>query len=145
MKTLLMLSIAVAASVSVALAEGPVDTAKNVGNSVVKGTKKAVNTVVDAVTPDPDAHHANVTLTDDHIAMPNRLKSGKTAFIVMNSGKENHNFEVRGNGTDQKFLLDITPKSTKVLHVHLTSGAYTAMCPQHGHKHKAIETSFTVR
>src|SRR6478735_8342690 len=66
MKLPLSTIIAVALSLGVVWAEGPVekagdvaenavDTAKNVGHKVVKGTKEVVHKVVGAVTPDPDA------------------------------------------------------------------------------------------
>jgi uncharacterized cupredoxin-like copper-binding protein len=156
MKTLLSTIIAVAFSLGVVQAQGPVekagevaedatDTAKNVGRSVAKGTKKAVNTVVDAVTPDPDAYKAEVTLTDYHIDMPTSLKRGKTAFVVKNTGKQKHNFEVQGNGTDQKFLITLGRNETKVLHVNLKRGTYAVYCPVNGHRKKGMDVKLTVR
>ena len=107
MKLSLSTIIAVALSLGVVWAEGPVekatdvaenaaDTAKNVGKKVVKGTKKAVNKVVDAVTPDPDARRIDVTLSNEKIDMPTSLEPGKTAFVVKNAGDVKHNFVVRG-------------------------------------------------
>ena len=106
MKLPLSTIIAVALPLGVAWAEGPVekatevaedaaDTAKNVGHKVVKGTKKVVNKVVDAVTPDPDARRVDVTLSNDKIDMPTSLEPGKTAFVVKNTGTEKHNFVVQ--------------------------------------------------
>jgi uncharacterized cupredoxin-like copper-binding protein len=156
MKIVLSTIIAVATSLSVALAQGPAqraadvvedtaETAKNVGHSIAKGTKKAVNTVADALTPDPDARSVDVTLSDSRIDMPTSLKPGKTAFIVNNAGKKKHNFEVKGNGSDQKFLVDLTPKQTKVLHVNLKRGSYTVYSPVRGKEKGGLETSLTVR
>src|SRR5438477_11529668 len=96
-----IISIATAVSLNLARAEGPaekaaevaedtVDTAKNVGHSVAKGTKKAARKVADALTPDPDARQFNVTLTEYHVDMPGSTEPGKTAFIVKNDGKRNH-------------------------------------------------------
>jgi uncharacterized cupredoxin-like copper-binding protein len=155
MKILLSTIIAVAMSLSVVLAEGPVqkatdvaedtaETAKNVGHSIAKGTKRAVNTVADALTPDPDARRVNVTLTDYRIDMPTSLKPGKTAFIVKNTGKKKHNFEVKGDGTDQKFLANLGPNETKVLHVVLKRGTYTVLCPVDLHAQKGMQTTLTV-
>ena len=127
------------------VAEDTVDTAKHIGHSVAKGTKKAANTVVDALTPDPDARRLNVTLTDYHINMPGSTKPGKTAFVVKNDGKRRHSFEVVGNGTDKKFLTDVAPNQTKVLHVDLTRGSYTVYCPVDGHRGKGMEMKVTVR
>jgi uncharacterized cupredoxin-like copper-binding protein len=156
MKTFFSIILAVTVSIGTVRAQGPVqkatdvaedtaETAKNVGHSVAKGTKKAVNTVVDALTPDADARRVDVTLGEYKIDMPTSLKPGKTAFIVKNAGKQKHNFEVKGNGTDQKFLVDLTPKQTKVLHVNLKRGTYTVYCPMGDNQKKGMETSLTVR
>ena len=156
MKTFVSIILAVTVSIGTVRAQGPVqkatdvaedtaETAKNVGHSVAKGTKKAVNTVVDALTPDADARRVNVTLGEYKIDMPTSLKPGKTAFIVKNAGKQKHNFEVKGNGTDQKFITDLTPKQTKVLHVSLKRGTYTVYCPVGENQKKGMETSLTVR
>ena len=75
MKTLFVVVFALAISLSLIRAEGPVqkageiaeetvDTAKNVGHSVAKGTKKAVHKVEDALTPEPDARRVDVTLSE---------------------------------------------------------------------------------
>jgi uncharacterized cupredoxin-like copper-binding protein len=156
MKIYLLTVIAVTISLSVIQAEGPVqkagevaedtvDTAKNVGRSVAKGTRKAVNRVADALTPDSDARPVDVTLTEYHIDMPTSLKPGKTAFIVKNAGKQRHNFEVQGNGTDEKFLKNVAPGQTKVLHVDLKRGSYMVYCPVDGHQKKGMEVKVTVR
>jgi uncharacterized cupredoxin-like copper-binding protein len=147
---------AVAVSLNVVRAEGPaekagevaqdtVDTAKNVGHSVVKGTKKAAQKVADALTPESDARVFNVTLTEYHIDMAGGTKPGKTAFVVKNEGKQKHSFEVVGNGTDDKFLTDVAPGQTKVLHVRLTRGTYRVYCPVDGHRKKGMETKLTVK
>jgi uncharacterized cupredoxin-like copper-binding protein len=156
MKTIFSIVLAVIVSIGTVRAQGPVqkatdvaedtaETAKNVGHSVAKGTKKAVNTVVDALTPDADARRVNVTLGEYKIDMPTSLKPGKTAFIVKNAGKQKHNFEVKGNGTDQKFITGLTPEQTKVLHVRLKRGTYTVYCPVADNQKKGMETTLTVR
>jgi uncharacterized cupredoxin-like copper-binding protein len=156
MKLPLSTIIAVALSLGIVWAEGPVEkaadvaedaaeTAKDVGKKVVKGTKKAVNKVVDAVTPDPDARRVDVTLTEYKIEMPTSLKPGKTAFVVKNTGKKKHNFEVKGNGTDEKFASNIEPGETKVLHVQLERGTYDVTCPVDLHPMKGMTTKVTVR
>lgn len=154
MKLPLSTIIAVTLSLGVVWAEGPVEkaadvaedaaeTAKNVGHKVVKGTKKVVNKVVDAVTPDPDARRVDVTLSNDKIDMPTSLEPGKTAFVVKNTGTEKHNFVVHGNGATRKFSVDLEPNETKVLHVQLKHGTYTAYSPVDGKK-KGTETTLTV-
>jgi len=153
MKSRFLIMIAVAVSLSVARAEGPVekagevahdavDTATNVGHSVVKGTKKAAHKVADALTPDSDARPVDVTLTGNHIDMPTSLKPGKTAFVVKNTDKQTHNFEIQGNGTDEKFVKAVGPDETRVLHVDLKRGTYTAYCP--GHQKKEMDVKLNV-
>jgi hypothetical protein len=148
MKVFIFTIIASVAWLNLARAEGPVDTAtniahdtvdtaKNVGHSVAKGTKKAAKKVEDALTPDSDARPVNVTLSDDRIDMPETAEPGKTAFVVKNGGTESHGFEVKGNGTHRKFHTDVAPNETKVLHVDLKRGTYTASCPGDSHKHGA--------
>ncbi|HEY2102495.1 MAG TPA: hypothetical protein VGH08_04495 [Chthoniobacterales bacterium] len=134
MKTIL--SIVFAGLISTASAQ-VVDTAENVAHSTVRGAKKAahtvargakkaVDTVADAVTPDKDARRVDVTVTDNGIDMPTQLRPGKTAFVVKNAGKTTQNFEVQGTGVDRKFIAAPNPGETKVLHVNLTRGSYTA-------------------
>src|SRR5438046_4677303 len=156
MKLSLSTIIAVALSLGVVCAEGPVEkatdvaedaaeTAKNVGKKVVKGTKKVINKVVDAVTPDPDARRVDVTLSNDKIDMPTSLEPGKTAFVVKNAGNEKHNFVGRGKDGTHKFMVDLQPNETKVLHVQLKRGTYSAYSPVDGHPKKGTETTLTVR
>ncbi|MFL6514327.1 MAG: cupredoxin domain-containing protein [Chthoniobacterales bacterium] len=156
MKTSFLTIIALAIPLCAVHAEGPVqkageiagdtvDTAKNVGRSVARGTKKAAQRVADAVTPEADARQINVTLTEHHIDMPTSLKPGKTAFIVKNTGKQKHSFGVQGNGIDEKFLTNVSPNETKVLHVTLKRGTYTAYCPVDDHQKKGMDVKFRVK
>src|SRR5205809_848480 len=91
MKTILSIILAGAASITLMQAEDPVEkaaevardaaqTAKDVGHTVARKTKEAVETVADVFTPEPGAHPVNVTITDYHIEMPTSLKRGRTAF-----------------------------------------------------------------
>lgn len=116
---------------------------KEAGRAVADATKKATETVVDAVTPDSDANKVNVTVTEDSIDMPKSVESGKTAFVVKNSGKEKHNFEVRGHDIDKKFFLALQPNQTKVLHVDLKPGKYKASVLMDDEK-KTINVNLTV-
>jgi uncharacterized cupredoxin-like copper-binding protein len=107
--------------------------------------RKAVDTVVDAVTPDSDAHKVEVTLKEHHIDMPKSIESGKTAFVVRNSGKEKHNFEIQGQGIEKKFMADLGPNDTKVLHVNLNSGSYKVTCPVGDHESEGMHLKLTVK
>src|SRR6266478_6982968 len=155
MKLSLSTIIAVALSLGVVWAEGPVEkakdvaedaaeTAKDVGHKVVKGTKKVVNKVVDAVTPDPDARRVDVTLSNYKIDMPTSLQPGKTAFVVKNAADGKHNFVVRSKDGSHKFTVDLQPNETKVLHVQMKRGSYTAYSPVNGNRKKGTETTLTV-
>jgi len=152
MKT--FLSIAFAGLISTAAAQ--VDTAENVARSTVRGTKKAAetvahgakkaaDTVVDAVTPESDARRVDVTVTDDRIDMPTQLKPGKTAFVVKNAGKTTQNFEVEGRSIDRKFVAAPNAGETKVLHVILKRGTYTAYSPGKDENKRSANVTLRVR
>ena len=156
MKT--FISILLAASVSVGIAQGQragdraaeaaqdtADTVKNVGHSVVRGTKEAVDTAADALTPDRDARRVDVALSEYKIDMPTSLNPGKTAFIVKNAGKKKHNFEIKGNGINQKLRTNLGPNEAKVLHVVLKRETYDVTCPVDFHPMKGMTTQVTVR
>jgi len=152
MKT--FLSIVFAGLISTAVAQ--VDTAENVVHSTVRGTekaartvahgvKKAADTVEDAFTPDSDARRVDVTITEDRIDMPTQLKPGKTAFVVKNAGKTTQNFEVEGQSVDRKFAAAPNPGQTKVLHVILKRGTYSAYSPGKEGNKRTAELTIRVR
>src|SRR5438876_11564037 len=147
-------SIVFAGMISTAVAQ--IDTAENVVNSTARGTekaartvahgvKKAADTVEDALTPDSDARIVDVTVTDDQIDMPAQLKPGKTAFVVKNAGKTTQNFEVQGRSVDRKFVAAPKPGETKVLHVILKRGTYTAYSPGKDGNKRTAEVMLRVR
>src|SRR5207302_7232070 len=149
------LSIIFAGLISTATAQ-VVDTAENVAHSAVRGAKnaaktvahgakRAADTVADALTPDADARRVDVTVTDNGIDMPTRLRSGKTAFVVKNAGKNTQNFEVRGSGIDRKFIAAPNPGETKVLHVNLTSGTYAVYSPEKNESKRSAKVTLRVR
>lgn len=118
---------------------------KDAGRAVVEGTKKAANAVVDAVTPDKDAHKVDVKLAEHQIEMPKSLHAGKTAFVVHNADKENHNFQIEGEGIDKKFMATVSPNDTKVLHVDLKAGTYKVYCPVKDHASEGMKLNVTVK
>lgn len=120
-------------------------TAGNVAHAAVRHTKEAVNTVTDALTPEPGARQVNVSLTEDRIDMPTSMGRGRTAFIVHNAGPRKRNLQVVGPGTDRKFLTDVQPGQTKVLHVDLHRGSYKAYFPTEQHEERGTEVDFRVR
>lgn len=156
MKTLFYFGFILTISVVLARAEGPVDTAanvahdtvdtaKNVGHKVVRGTKRVVHRVADAITPESDARRVDVTVSDDRIDMPARVGSGKTAFVVRNTGHRTHNFEVDGDAGDYEFQNAVRPQQTKVLHVPLTRGTYSVRSWSADKQKQAANTTVTVR
>jgi uncharacterized cupredoxin-like copper-binding protein len=162
MKTILFVSVAFATAITLAqakdkksektLGEKTADTVekigektKDAGRSIAEGTKKAAESVVDAVTPDKDARKVEVKLTEHRIDMPKSLGSGKTAFVVTNSGKEKHNFQVAGGGIEKKFMIDLSPDETKTLHVDLKPGSYKVTCPINNHDEEGMRMTLTVK
>lgn len=162
MKTTLLVSILLAAAVSIAAAEEKnavqslgektgaalgkaKETTKDAGRAIADTTKKATESVVDAITPESDARKVEVKLSERQIDIPKRLEPGKTAFVVHNSGKEKHNFEIQGEGIEKKFFSDIGPNETKVLHVNLKPGNYKAYCPVKDHSSEGMSVNLTVK
>jgi multidrug efflux pump subunit AcrA (membrane-fusion protein) len=154
MKTFLVMMFVAAVAAATAIAQ--VDTAENVVNSTVRGTeqaartvahgvKKAADTVEDAVTPDSDARRVDVTVTDDRIDMPAQLKPGKTAFVVKNAGTTTQNFEVEGGSVDRKFAAAPKPGQTKIMHVILKRGTYTAYSPGKDENKRTAAVTLRVR
>ena len=119
--------------------------AKNAAKTVAHGAKRAADTVADALTPDTDARRVDVTVTDNRIDMPTRLSPGKTAFVVKNAGKTTQNFEVEGPSVDRKFVAAPNPGQTKVLHVNLTRGSYTAYSLGKDENKRAGQVTLRVR
>ncbi|MBN8417768.1 MAG: hypothetical protein J0L73_02485 [Verrucomicrobia bacterium] len=113
------------------------------GHAVVNGTKKAGRAIADAVTPDSDAAKVDVNINDSDISLPMTLEAGKTAFVVKNTGKEKHNFHIKGKGVDEKFLLDVAADDTKVMHVHLKPGTYQVASP--GKEGEMMKHTVTVK
>jgi iron uptake system EfeUOB component EfeO/EfeM len=114
-------------------------TTKKVSNTVVKKTREAADRVEMAVRePDADARKVNVTVSDKGVQMPKSLPAGKTAFVVKNSGKQAHNFEIEGSGVDKSFWFAIDPNQSKTMQVDLKPGEYEAICTaeQHGKEQK---------
>ena len=114
-------------------------TTKKVSRTVAKKTREAANRVEMAVRdPDADARKVNVTISDKGVQMPKSLPAGKTAFIVKNSGKQAHNFEIEGSGIDRSFWFAIDPNQSKTMQVDLKPGEYEAICTaeRHGKEQK---------
>jgi hypothetical protein len=76
-----------------------------------------------------------VQLIEYAIRMPETLPAGHIAFNVQNAGREQHGFEIEGNGIEEK--TDILQRGdTTSLEMDLRPGTYTVYCPVKGHKEK---------
>ena len=123
-----------------------VDTTKETSKTVAKKTKETVKAIehkIDA--PDADARKVNVTINDGGVQMPRSLPAGKTAFIVKNSGKQKHNFEIEGEHLDKSFWFSIAPKDSKTMQVDLKRGTYEAHCSVDDHANKEAKVKLAVK
>jgi uncharacterized cupredoxin-like copper-binding protein len=87
----------------------------------------------------------SVTMTEYHFDMPATAKAGPTTFVIKNTGRKEHAFEIKGEGIDQK--LSPNPKSgqTGTLKVDLKPGTYTINCPLPFHTMRGMKTTLTVK
>lgn len=91
-----------------------------------------------AASPTQEVH-----LIEYQIHMPKTLAAGPLAFNVENGGKEDHAFEIEGNGIHQKTNV-LKRGNTAALEVNLKPGTYTIYCPVDGHADKGMKTTVTV-
>ena len=123
-----------------------VKTTKETTKAVAKKTKETVKAIEHKIdTPDADARKVNVTITDGGVQMPASLRPGKTAFIVTNSGKKKHNFEIEGENLDKSFWFAIAPKDSKTMQVDLKPGIYDAHCSVGEHANKEAKVKLMVK
>ena len=121
-------------------------TTKKVSRKVAKTTRKTVNRVEAAVRePDADARKVEVKVTDKGVQMPKSLQAGKTAFVVTNTGKEAHDFEIEGAGVEKSFWFALGPSQTKTMQVDLRPGTYQAACAVEEHAGKEQKVKLTVK
>ena len=119
---------------------------KEVSKTVVKKTKETVKAIEHKIdTPDADARKIQVRITDTGLQMPTSLRAGKTAFIVTNSGKQKHNFEIEGENLDKSFWFGIAPKDSKTMQVDLKPGSYDAHCSVDEHASKEARVKLVVK
>jgi hypothetical protein len=123
-----------------------VKTTKETSKAVAKKTKETVKAIEHKIdTPDADARKVPVTITDGGLQMPASLRSGKTAFIVKNNGKQKHNFEIEGENLDKSFWFAIAPKDSKTMQVDLKPGSYDAHCSVADHANKEAKVKLVVK
>ena len=123
-----------------------VKTTKETTQAVAKKTKETVKAIEHKIdTPDADARKVPVTITDGGVQMPASLRPGKTAFIVKNTGKQKHNFEIEGEHLDKSFWFAIAPKDSKTMQVELKPGSYEAHCSIDDHANKEAKVKLVVK
>jgi iron uptake system EfeUOB component EfeO/EfeM len=123
-----------------------VNTTKETSKAVAKKTKETVKAIEHKIdTPDADARKVTVTITDGGVQMPASLRPGKTAFIVKNTGKQKHNFEIEGEHLDKSFWFAIAPKDSKTMQVDLKPGSYDAHCSVADHANKEAKVKLVVK
>jgi hypothetical protein len=86
-----------------------------------------------------------VDLTEYEIGMPDTIPAGQRTFTIVNHGKENHSFQIDGNGISQALPSPLTRGDVANLSVNLKPGTYTVSCPVDGHKGKGMTRTITAR
>jgi uncharacterized cupredoxin-like copper-binding protein len=76
--------------------------------------------------------------------MPTSLSAGSQIFRVTNNGAAAHNFEIEGQGIEEKFEDNLAPGETKTMQLDLEPGAYEVYCPVGNHREQGMETQLTV-
>lgn len=121
-------------------------TTKDVTGKVVRTTKEAANRIEATIEkPDADARKVEVKVSDRGVQLPNSLSAGKTAFVVKNTGKEAHNFQIRGNAIEKSFWIDLPPNESKTMQVDLKPGTYEAHCRVKRHEGKESKVQLVVK
>ncbi len=85
-----------------------------------------------------------VHLIEYQIHMPQTVPAGQIAFNIENGGKEDHAFEIEGNGVHQQSVV-LKRGDTTALQTNLKPGTYTVYCPVDGHRSKGMETTVVVK
>jgi hypothetical protein len=89
----------------------------------------------EAASPVPeDAPTAEVGLIEYQIEMPTSLSAGSQTFKVTNNGSMGHNFEVEGQGIEEKFETELSAGETQTMQLDLEPGTYEVYCPVGNHR-----------
>ena len=102
---------------------------------------------VDETATSPATAQATITevvLTEYQIEMPTSLSMGSQAFSVTNNGTVEHNFEVEGQGIEEKFETNLSPGESQTLQLDLEPGTYEVYCPLGNHKDQGMEIQLTM-
>lgn len=104
----------------------------------------APETLNPAARPTAASPTQEVHLIEYQIHMPDSVPAGRIGFNVENGGKEDHAFEIEGNGVHHQTEVLKRGDTTSVT-LNLAPGTYTVYCPVDGHKDKGMRKTLTVR
>jgi len=110
----------------------------------------ALNPVIPTEKDEPSSRATGATATQEvhlieyAIHMPATFRPGKVAFNVENGGKEDHGFEIEGNGIEEKTNV-LARGESESLEIDLRPGTYTVYCPVKDHAKRGMKTTITVR
>ena len=85
-----------------------------------------------------------VRLTEYAIQMPQEIPAGTTAFVIHNQGNVEHNFEIEGQGIEEKLPVPLAPGATGSLQVTLPPGEYKVYCPVADHESEGMTATLIV-
>jgi hypothetical protein len=130
---------------------GPAQTSTSASNpQAVPENSTAMNPVLPPQKDLPGSRPAaagpitTVQLTEYAINLPDAVPPGPMTLQIVNSGKEDHNFAIEGNGVSQKLAADLPRGDTTTLTLDLKPGTYRVWCPVDGHRGKGMERTLVV-
>jgi uncharacterized cupredoxin-like copper-binding protein len=86
----------------------------------------------------------DVSLSEFSIDMPTSISAGPAAFVVINDGSVEHNFEVEGEGIEEEFDENLAPGESGTLELQLEPGTYEIYCPVANHADEGMRLEFEV-
>jgi uncharacterized cupredoxin-like copper-binding protein len=83
-------------------------------------------------------------LLEYRIEMPTAVNAFPMTLRVTNAGTLEHNFEIRGQGIEQKLEANLKPGDSRIVQVYLGPGMYTVYCPVADHRELGMTLSLRV-
>ncbi len=119
----------------------------------VEGVANQTSTMEPTIAPEthnpaaratPASPTQEVHLIEYQIHLPESVPAGRIGFNVENGGKEDHAFEIEGNGVHHQTEVLKRGDTTSVT-LNLAPGTYTVYCPVDGHRGKGMEKTLVVK
>lgn len=118
----------------------------NLGFVAVLGGAFGQGEIKAAAKPDvAKGSEVQVKLKEYTIEMTTSVSPGQTTFMVTNTGKETHGFEIEGNGIEKEIKPMLKQGKSGSLRVDLKPGTYKVYCPVKGHKMLGMSLDLTVK